>query len=351
MSGDIHIRVEGRAGRITLNRPKSLNALTHDMCLAIESALDAWTGDDSIELAVIDASGEKAFCAGGDVQEMHRSGSAGDYEYGRAFWRDEYRLNAKLFHWPKPFVAFMQGFVMGGGVGISCHGSHRVVGGTSRIAMPECGIGLVPDVGGSLLLAQAPGRLGEYLGVTGTRMNAADAIHAGFADYFIDESDWPRLILNLVEGGGVGAVDRAAADPPDSPLSRIRPDIDRLFTGERLADIVTDLGNDGGPVAEKALEAIRRNSPLSMACSVETTHRLRGSDDITRALDLEYRFTSRSMEHGDFLEGVRAAVIDKDRAPRWRHESPSAVPAIDVSRMLMPQKDHPLGLELPTWAA
>jgi len=156
MSDDIHIRTEGRAGRITLTRPKSLNALSYEMCLAIERALDAWRDDDAVALVLIDAEGDKAFCAGGDVQQLYEKGRAGDYTFGRRFWADEYRLNAKIAEYPKPYVALMQGFVMGGGVGISCHGSHRIVCDTTRIAMPECSIGLVPDVGGSLLLARAP---------------------------------------------------------------------------------------------------------------------------------------------------------------------------------------------------
>ena len=188
---DILIRKIGRAGRITLNRPDALNALTYAMIHDIEAALDAWRDDDEVALVVIDAAGEKAFSAGGDIAEMYRTGTAGDFAYGRTFWADEYRVNAKIAEYPKPYVAFMQGFTMGGGVGVSCHGSHRVVGESSRIAMPECGIGLIPDVGGSFLLARAPGRLGEYLGTTGTRMGPGDAIFAGFADLFIPEAAGP----------------------------------------------------------------------------------------------------------------------------------------------------------------
>ena len=164
---EIHIRKEGRAGRITLDRPKALNALTYDMALAIGAALDQWRDDGAVDLVIIDALGDKAFCAGGDIQKLYDTGRAGDFAYGRRFWADEYRLNARIAEYPKPYVALMQGFVMGGGVGISCHGSHRIVCASTRIAMPECGIGLVPDVGGSLLLARAPGRLGEYVGCTG----------------------------------------------------------------------------------------------------------------------------------------------------------------------------------------
>jgi enoyl-CoA hydratase len=189
----IRIRKIGRIGQITLQRPEALNAVTYEMVLAIEAALDDWRDDDEVACVLIDAEGHKAFSAGGDLQFMYDTASKGDFDAGRTFWRDEYRLNAKIAAFPKPYVALCQGFTMGGGVGVSLHGSHRVVGESSRIAMPECAVGLVPDVGGTLLLARAPGRLGEYLGVTGYRMNASDAILAGFADYFIPEAEWPGL--------------------------------------------------------------------------------------------------------------------------------------------------------------
>ncbi|MBF9036463.1 enoyl-CoA hydratase/isomerase family protein [Rhodobacterales bacterium HKCCE2091] len=337
VSDDIHIRIEGRAGRITLDRPKALNALTYDMCLEIDAALAGWAGDDRVALVVIDAAGEKAFCAGGDIAEMYATGTAGDYAYGRRFWADEYRMNARLFRFPKPVVAFLQGFVMGGGVGVGCHGSHRIVGESSRVAMPECGIGLVPDVGGTLILARAPGRLGEYLGVTGARVGPGDAIHAGFADYFVPEPGWEALKAELVETGDWAAVDRAAEPAPDSPLAAVGPEIDRLFRGETLRDIVNGLSHDSGEVAATALKAIGRNSPLAMAAAVELVRRARSvPDDIERALMQEYRFTARSMERGDFLEGIRAAIIDRDGAPSWRHGSVAGLPQAEVTAMLMP---------------
>jgi len=342
---DIFIRKSGRAGRITLTRPKALNAMSYDMCLAIEAALDAWRDDDDVDMVIIDAEGERAFCAGGDIQELYDTGRAGDFDYGRKFWADEYRLNAKIFHYPKPYVAFMQGFTMGGGVGISCHGSHRVVCDSSQIAMPECGIGLVPDVGGSLLLAQAPGRLGEYLGTTATRMGPGDAIHAGFADYYIPEGDWPTLIETIEKTGDYSAIDNAAQPNNESGLASNQTRIDRLFSGETLADIVRSCASDGDEFAANAMKAIARCSPLSAACAVEMIHRLRGTNNIERALDLEYRFTYRAAEDGDFLEGIRAAIIDKDRAPNWQHGSVFEVALADVSKMLRPLGANALQLE------
>ncbi len=345
MSDDIHIRKEGRAGRITLARPKALNALSYEMCGAIEAALENWRDDDAVALVLIDAEGDRAFCAGGDIQQLYDTGRAGDFAYGRRFWADEYRLNAMIARYPKPYVALMQGFVMGGGVGISCHGSHRVVCESTQVAMPECGIGLVPDVGGSLILARAPGRLGEYLGTTGARMGPDDAVYAGFADTYVPKLKWDDLRAALLEGGDPEVIGRFADTPPDGALRARQAEIDAHFGGEGLQDIVNALRADGGDFAEDALKALGRGSPLSMACTVEIVHRLRGPGaDIGRALGLEYRFTWRAMEEGDFLEGIRAAIIDKDRKPNWQHAL-GALPGVAVSRMLMPLGPNALNLE------
>ena len=345
MTLDINIRVTGCVGRITLSRPTALNALTWDMALKIDTALRDWATDASVAMVVIDAIGDKAFCAGGDLAEMYRSGSAGDFGYGRRFWADEYRMNARLFNFPKPVAAFMQGFTMGGGVGVGCHGSHRVVGDTSRIAMPECGVGLVPDVGGSLILARAPGRLGEYLGTTAARMGPSDAIHAGFADYYIPEADWPQLMSALETSGDWTLIDAAARPAPASALAADQPWIDGHFGGETFDDILRSLRTDDSEKSNAAIKSLTRNSPISMAVTVQMIHRLRGpAATIERALDLEYRFTARSMEHGDFLEGIRALIIDKDKAPKWRHAL-GKVTSMEVANMLMPLGDDALVLE------
>lgn len=340
---DINCRREGRAGRITLDRPKALNALTWDMCLEIERALTEWADDPAIALLIIDGLPcEKAFCAGGDLAEMYETGKAGDYDYGRRFWRDEYRMNAALFNFPKPVVTFLHGFTMGGGVGVGCHGSHRVVCEDSRIAMPETKVGLAPDVGGSLLLARAPGRLGEYLGITATRMGPGDAIHAGFADYFVPRANWPALIATLTETGNWEAVERVAHAAPVAPLAAVEAEINGLFGGETLRDILNLLKVSTTDFAQNALKAMSGNSPISMACTVELIHRSRARDSIEGALEMEYRFTSRSMEHGDFLEGIRALIIDKDNAPNWRHTGAEAVATHEVSTMLLPLGKHAL---------
>ena len=333
---DITTRIEGQIGRITLTRPDALNALSHDMSLAIEAVLDAWAEDDRVKLLLIDAEGERAFCAGGDIAQMYQAGLAQDYDSPRNFWRDEYRMNAKMFLFPKPVISLMQGFVMGGGVGVGCHASHRVVCDNSLVAMPETGIGLIPDVGGTLLLARAPGRLGEYLGATGARMGPADAIHAGFADYFIPQEAWPDLIAELVETGDWEAVDRAAKPVYPGKLAALQPQIDSFFDGETLPDILRQLTQEDTAFTQDTLKQLNRVSPLSATCAVEMVHRSRSSDDIHKALELEYRFTHRAMEHGDFIEGVRAQIIDKDRNPTWKHAELTAVAPVEMSKMLMP---------------
>lgn len=328
----IRIRKIGRIGQITLQRPEALNAVSHEMVLAMEAALDEWRDDDEVACVLIDAEGHKAFSAGGDLQFMHDTAAKGDFEPGRAFWRDEYRLNAKIAEYPKPYIALCQGFTMGGGVGVSLHGSHRVVGESSKIAMPECAVGLVPDVGGTLLLARAPGRLGEYLGVTGYRMNASDAILAGFADYFIPQAEWAGLTETLIETGDWSAVAALARDPEDGPLVAMRAQVDAHFGADTPSDILASLPDDDW--GQATAKAIRAGSPLSASCTIELVRRARESNEIRSALQQEYRFTSRSAPEGDFVEGIRAAIIDKDRTPRWQHASVEDVSAETVAAML-----------------
>ncbi len=339
---DIHIRKVGYAGRITLQRPDALNAMTYEMCTQIDAVLRDWQEDDDVKCVVIDALGERAFCAGGDIADLYATGMAGDYSYGQKFWAEEYRTNALIAAYPKPYVALMQGFTMGGGVGISCHGSHRIVGESSQIAMPECGIGLVPDVGGSYILARAPGCLGSYLGLTAERMSAADAIYAGFADKFIPEANWSTLTSALEGSGDVSVIDDFVVEAPHSTLQEQEVSLNKLFNTTNLAEIVRRLTQSGDGFAEKTLKALLRNSPLSMACALVILDRLRRSKgDLTSALTMEYRYTARSMEHGDFLEGIRAAIIDKDRMPKWKHD------ILSVSRSTVEQMCAPLGaLEL-----
>jgi enoyl-CoA hydratase/carnithine racemase len=335
---DIKICTEGRAGRITLNRPDALNALTWDICLEIERALDAWAIDEAIAILVIDGTGDKAFCAGGDIHDLYRTGTSGDFSYGDRFWRDEYRMVAKLFNFPKPVATFLHGFTMGGGVGVGCHGSHRIVCEDSVVCLPEASIGLVPDVGGSLLLARAPGRLGEYLGLTADRMTASDAIHAGFADYYIPRGAWGQLIETLCETGDWDAIDAAAVPPAPSDLAANQADIDSVFGGETLGDIWRGMPDDLTPALTRAQDLLARTSPLVQRTALAMIRKVRTVDTIEAALMYEFRSTSRAMEHGDFLEGIRAAVIDRDRTPNWRFKTWQDVPGGEVIRQQYPVK-------------
>lgn len=327
---DLDIRVVGRAGRITFTRPKALNALSHPMALAIHAALDQWRDDRSVALVIIDAKGDRAFCAGGDIAAVYHAARAGNHAEGRNFFRDEYRMNAAIADYPKPIVAFMQGFVMGGGVGVGGHASHRVVGDTTRIAMPESGIGLIPDVGGTWLLAHAPGRIGEYLALTGARMGPGDAIHARFADIYLPESEWPALITRLEETGDTSLIQ--GLTPPESPLAR--RDLSH-FGGDDISQIIAATEAVGD---DEALQALRRNSPLSMAAGLAMVRAARGDGRMQDSLTREYRFTWRATAESDFLEGVRAQIIDKDRQPRW--QAPATAEA--VAAILAPLGEHEL---------
>lgn len=333
---DINIRIEGHAGRITLKRPTSLNALTWDMCLKLEAALDIWAKDQAVRLVIIDAAGDKAFCAGGDIAEMYTRGLQGDFAYGERFWRDEYRMVAKLFGFPKPVVTFLQGLTLGGGVGVGCHGSHRIVCEGSQIALPEVAIGLVPDVGGSLILARAPGRLGEYLGLTGAHMDAGSALLAGFADYYVPRAKWAKLCAALIDGAELKIIDEAAQPAPPSALADLQPLIDAHFGGETLGDIWRALpAEPQGDLATIAAQ-LAGPSPLAQVVALGLIRKVRAADNIEVALRHEFAFTSRAMEHGDFLEGIRAAIIDRDKTPKWRHASWHDVSGAEALRMTYP---------------
>lgn len=342
---EIDIRKLGRAGRITLRRPKQLNALSYPMAVAIEKALDDWREDEDVALVIIDAEGERAFCAGGDIEDLYETAVAGDYEFGRTFWRDEYRLNAKIAAYPKPYVAFCQGFVMGGGVGISCHGSHRIVCETTQVAMPECGIGLVPDVGGSLLLANAPGWMGEYLGMTGRRMDAGNAIWVGFADTYVPKEKWDGLIARLEATGDVSAIEEAAEPAPEATLEAELKEVDRFFSGESFAEILDRLEGADGAFAAETLATLAKKSPISVACTPTLIRRSRAHGTVPGALREEFRFTYRAAEEGDFIEGIRAAIIDRSHRPQWRIPDLHDVTPEVIEHMLAPLGDRELNLE------
>ncbi|MFY0681170.1 MAG: enoyl-CoA hydratase/isomerase family protein [Thalassovita sp.] len=332
MTQDVLIRKSGRAGHVTLNRPDALNALNADMSIAIETALEAWRSDDSVTLVILDAEGSRAFCAGGDIAKLYENGRVGAYEFGRQFWRQEYRLNLKIATYPKPVVVFMQGFTMGGGVGLAGHASHRIVGDSSQIAMPECGIGLIPDVGGSFLLGRAPGETGVYLGLTGARMGAKDAIYAGFSDHYVPERIWDDLKSNLLQNGDVSTIAAAVHRPTGGTLAGLQPTIDCLFSGASLPCIHQSLVEDETEFAQTARKKLAKGAPLALACALQII-RVSRDGTLADALKHEFRFSYRSQQQGDFIEGIRAQIIDRDFTPNWRHESLN-VPQHEVADML-----------------
>ncbi|ACI59472.1 Enoyl-CoA hydratase/isomerase (plasmid) [Rhizobium leguminosarum bv. trifolii WSM2304] len=330
---EVTIRKDRLAGRITLNRPQSLNALNSHMVNAISAALRDWHDDPHVKLVIVDAEGSKAFCAGGDIGALYAAGRQGDHETAKAFFRDEYRMNARVAEFPKPVVAFMHGFVMGGGVGVGGHATHRIVCGSTQISMPEVRIGLVPDVGGSFLLGRAPGRIGEYLGLTGARMGAGDAIFAGFADLYLSEEKWPLLKDRLSETADPTLIEAEPA--PHSPLASI--DLGAFAEGS-VHDIMRELDS---PQGEAVLRVMRRNSPLSMAVTLQLVRAARGDASMRQSLEREFRFSSRATTHTDFLEGVRAQIIEKDRRPVWNADASSA----RVTELLSPLEMEEINIE------
>ncbi|MBE3640056.1 enoyl-CoA hydratase/isomerase family protein [Mangrovicoccus algicola] len=334
---EIRRQVEGAAGRITLARPQKLNALSHAMCLEMEAALDAWSHDDDVALVVIDAEGDRAFCAGGDLRAIHDHLGGGDPGAVRQFWRDEYRLNLKIAEYPKPVVALIQGYCMGGGVGIGAHASHRVVCESSCLAMPECAIGLVPDVGGSWLLAQAPGHLGEFLALTAGRVGPGAAIAAGLADYYLPQERW-RDLMRKLSRGTVSAVADLAEPPPEASPPSQAPWIDAAFSRRDPGAILAaldEMSGEAGEAPSRAAAAIRQNAPLSMAAALTMIRGQRGGGGgLASALAQEYRFGCRALERPDLPEGLRARMARDGTPARWGHGAPTDVAPAEVAAML-----------------
>lgn len=313
------IRREGRAGRITLNRPKALNALTWNMVRAIQTALDGWRDDPGVEVVILDGAGDRGLCAGGDVRwlyDVRKSGLADAAE----FWREEYILDADIARYPKPFVAIQDGIVMGGGIGLSAHARHRIVTERSQLAMPETTIGLIPDVGGTWLLSRAQGRLGVYLGLTGARMDASDAIQAGFAGTFVPSSAIAALVARLCENSTetIDDVIEDMSEPvPGSKLAAARPMIDRLFAADTVLAIREALNTTTDDLAQKARADLATRSPKALALTLEAVRRAKTYRTLEDALTVEYRLCNRLYADGEFIEGVRALLVDKDKQPRW----------------------------------
>jgi len=320
---DLIARREGFAGIIRLNRPKTINAVTLDMFRDIDKALGTFEADPSVSVVVLEGSGERGLCAGGDIRALYKS-SQMNGDLGKVLWREEYVLNARIKKFPKPYVAFMDGIVMGGGVGLSAHASHRVVTERTTLAMPEVGLGFFPDVGGTWLLSHAPGEIGTYFGLTGQTMNGPDAVYAGFADAVVPSSRLAGLrdVLTKARPGSTASEIRALIDgfatgETAGPVAAMRATIDRWFSYDRMQDIIAALTRDRSKLAQSTLKTLGEKSPRGMVVALKLLRLARQSSSLEECLVREYRAALEVFRSDDFREGVRAAVIDKDRNPKW----------------------------------
>ncbi|MEP7032267.1 MAG: enoyl-CoA hydratase/isomerase family protein, partial [Pseudolabrys sp.] len=318
----------GAAGVITLNRPKALNAVTHAMVLALREQLAQWADDPAITRVVMTAAGERAFSAGGDIRALYDLGKAGRESEALQFWRDEYPLNVTIKNYRKPYVSLIDGIAMGGGVGISVHGSHRVAGDKFQFAMPEVGIGFFPDVGATWFLPRMPGEIGTYCALTGERFNADDALSAGIATHRIPSARFGALLEGLSGTVPVDAVLAAFSEPAgEGPITARRAAIDRLFGGNKVEGILDGLDKEVAPDGEwaaKTAATIRTKSPLSLKIALIQVRRGKMWDFET-CMRAEFRIVSRIINGHDFYEGVRAVIVDKDNKPNWQ---PAALAAI-----------------------
>lgn len=321
----------GAAGVVVLNRPKALNALSFGMVRELARALDAWENDPQVARVVVTSTGEKAFSAGGDIRALHDLGRAGRHAQMLAFWREEYILNARIKRYPKPYVALIDGIVMGGGVGISLHGSHRIAGERYLFAMPEVGIGFFPDVGATHALPRLPDHAGTFLALTGDRVGASDALDLGLATHAVPSSRMAELTDALTGRAGLDDIIAGFSHDPGPPkLAPERAVIARCFGQPSLDAVLASLEREaqaGSAFAARALRTIRAKSPTSVAIAFEQMRR-GGAMSFTEAMTTEFRIVSRIVAGHEFYEGVRAVVVDKDNAPRWR---PDAIEALDAA--------------------
>jgi len=329
---EILFEKRGCAGLVTLNRPKALNALTLNMVRELHPKLVEWAGDPAVERVVVRAAGDKAFCAGGDIRQLYDWGRAGD-PMALTFYREEYRLNTYIKRYPKPYVPLIDGIVMGGGVGVSVHGSHRVVGGRTMFAMPETGIGLFPDVGGTYFLPRLPGRTGTWLALTGARLGQADAVATGVATHAVASGRFDDLAELLCESSNLeSALESFSEQPGDATVPALRPLIDASFSAGSVEEILARLEavtGDGAEWAAKQAATIRSKSPTSLKISLRQM-RDGAEADFEDCMKIEFRIVARVLKGHEFFEGVRAVIIDKDNAPGWRPDRLEDVSDADI---------------------
>jgi enoyl-CoA hydratase len=336
---DIASRVDGGVGFVTLNRPKAINSLNQSMVSRLREVLTAWEQDDAISAVVLSGAGERGLCAGGDVVAIYHSARADGAE-ARRFWHDEYLMNGQIGRFPKKYVALMDGIVMGGGVGVGAHANTRVVTDTSKVAMPEVGIGFIPDVGGAYLLSRAPGSLGLHAALTGAPFSGADAIALGFADHYVPRDKLDELRQAIATDGVESAIAAHAVEPPGSQLAAQRDWIDHCYAGDTVADIVAALrGHDAGP-ANDAANLIATRSPIALSVTLEAVRRAAKLDTLEDVLAQDYRVSSASLRSHDLVEGIRAQLVDKDRNPKWSPASLPQVSTADVEAYFAPVDDE-----------
>ena len=332
------IRVEGALGRVHLNRPEALNSLDLDMVRLIEAGLDRLQADPAVRAIALTGEGERALCAGGDIKTLWSIGRS-DPQQALIFWAEEYRLDARIHHLSKPWIAVMDGICMGGGVGLSIHGSHRIVTERTKFALPETGIGFFPDVGATWALPRAPSGLGHWIGLTGAAIGAADTMAAGLADAMVPSNAVTALLADLAAGMAPGdAIAAHARDPGPSRLMAEGALLQAAFPGCSIAQTLAALRADGSAFAMETLDHLRKKSPTSL---ILTRHLLQlgaASPDLETCLDREFAAVALLLQGADFYEGVRAAVIDKDRAPKW---SPPTLEAVDLAALLATQRPLP----------
>lgn len=343
---DLLLDRRGGMRLIRLNRPRALNALTLEMTRRLDRELRDWAVDPAVSVVAIRGVGPRAFCAGGDVRTLYQAGPGSAYT--ETFYREEYALNRRIFRFPKPYVALIDGVVMGGGVGVSAHGSHRVATERTLFAMPETGIGLFPDVGATWLLSRCPGETGLYLGLTGARISAADLLSLGLAEAMVPSRHLDDLEAGLAEASTRAEIDalldRHQADPGEGTLAPDRAAIDRCFAAPTVEAILSALEEEGTDWARATAATLRSKSPTSLKVSLRQLRLGRRLPDFEAAMRLEFRLMQRFMAGGDFFEGVRALLIDKDQRPRWSPNRLEAVTEAAVDAYFAPLERE---LELP----
>lgn len=330
---EVLFTINGQAGIITLNRPKALNSLNLEMIRSIMTQLQAWEKDDQVSCVIVEGAGGKAFCAGGDIRSVYLARLEGKRDYKDAIFREEYELNYYISKYPKPYISLIDGICMGGGLGISVHGSHRVVTEKTVMAMPETGIGFFPDVGASYFLNKCPGQIGMFMAITGEKINGADAIYSKLATHYVPSEKINELRGQLVKATSSkqasSIVETFKVTPPSSELVALQSLIDEIFVGNTVQEILEKLYAVKHPKAYEWVRNLAKKSPLSMAIAFTLLKRTQGKS-LKKCLPIEFRLSQRFVENYDFFEGVRALLVDKDNEPKWQPNHLSKVTTTQV---------------------